>query len=94
MAALKLDDKVVLAGTAFAAGLAVGFFAKDAAKQMYDSVRNGPWRHDHAGTVTYDNNLPRQLERREPAGEQPRFGGTGSLGVSPAVVAATHPDQV
>lgn len=93
MAALKLDDKVMLAGTAFAAGLAVGLFAKDAAKQIYDSVRDGQWRRDHAGNVTYDNNLPQQLERREPAGEQPRFGGTGALGVSPAVVAAVNSRQ-
>jgi hypothetical protein len=93
MPALKLDDKMVLASTAFAAGLAVGLLARGGAKQMYDSLRNRPWGRGDTGTVTYDNNLPAQLKRREPAGEEPRFGGTGALGVSPAVVAAANPRQ-
>ena len=38
--------------------------------------------------LTYDENLPEPLGRREPAPYtgQPRFGGTGALGVSPAAV--------
>jgi len=41
--------------------------------------------------VTFGENLPDSLERREPAPEpgQPRFGGTGAIGFSPA--AATEP---
>ena len=91
MTRLNLDDKVVLAGSAFAAGLVVGMFAKGAARQVYDAVRS---HADDDRTVRYDNNLPDQLERREPADGRSRFGGTGALGVSPAVVAATHPEQV
>jgi hypothetical protein len=93
MATLKFDDKVVLAGSAFAAGLAVGLFAKDAAKQVYETVRDAGRHRQSERVVSYGDNLPEQLERREPAGEQPRYGGTGALGVSPAVVAATRPDQ-
>ena len=39
-------------------------------------------------TVAYDGNLPDSLERREPepASGQPRYGGTGAIGFSPAAV--------
>jgi hypothetical protein len=91
MTRLNLDDRMVLAGSAFAAGLFVGMFGRGAARQMFEAVRS---RGANGRTARYDNNLPDQLERREPAGGRPRFGGTGALGVSPAVVAATHPEQV
>ena len=48
-------------------------------------------RRESKHTMVYDENLPESLERREPAPEagQPRFGGTGAIGFSPA--AATDP---
>jgi hypothetical protein len=77
---------VVLAGSAFALGLVTGLFLKDAAKQIQELARGRQWRHDHERTLTYEQNLPDSLERREPAPRpgQPRYGGTGALGVSPA----------
>jgi len=41
---------------------------------------------DAGGTIVYDENLPPALARREPAAEQRRYGGTGSIGVSPRAV--------
>ena len=75
--------RAVLIGSAL--GLAAGFLLKDAAKRFYARVRNGQFHREHDRTIAYGQNLPDQLERREPeprAG-QPRFGGTGALGVSP-----------
>jgi sugar (pentulose or hexulose) kinase len=50
---------------------------------------------EYERTVRYDENLPESLGRREPAPYpgQPRYGGTGALGVSPASVVATRPDE-
>jgi len=71
---------------AFAAGVAVGFVLKDAAKQIYERVRIGLAHDEHERTVVYNENLPDSLQRREPAPYegQPRYGGTGAIGVSPA----------
>jgi hypothetical protein len=78
-------DRAVLMGSSFALGIVAGFLLKDAAKRAYTRARNVQWHRGYEETVTYDQNLPDQLARREPeprAG-QPRFGGTGALGVPP-----------
>lgn len=75
----------VLIGSAFAIGMAAGFLLKDAAKQLYERARSEWWHREYERTVAYDQNLPEQLERREPEPRtgQPRFGGTGAIGVPP-----------
>ena len=79
-------NSVVLAGSAFVLGVVAGLLLKDAAKQMYERARGIHWHREYEETVSYDENLPDSLERREPSpeSEQPRFGGTGALGVHPA----------
>ena len=83
-----LSHPLVLAGSAFALGLATGLLLKGAGQQVYERVRAGQWHREVERTVTYDENLPEQLGRREPAPHQgqPRFGGTGAIGVPPAAV--------
>ena len=79
------QEKAVLIGASFVLGLLTGFLVKDAARRAYKRARNAQWHREYEETVTYDQNLPDQLERREPeprAG-QPRYGGTGALGVPP-----------
>jgi hypothetical protein len=77
---------VVTAGSAFVLGLVTGLVLKELATQMYERARVRQWRHDYERTIAYDENLPDPLARREPPAEpgQPRFGGTGALGVHPA----------
>jgi len=86
-------DSVVLAGSAFALGLVAGLALRGAARQMGERARHADWRRDYERTVEYDENLPDSLGRREPAPEsgQPRYGGTGALGVHPA--AADPPNR-
>jgi hypothetical protein len=71
---------------AFALGLVTGLLLKDAAKPMLERARVWQWHRDYERTVTYDENLPDSLARREPPPEpgQPRYGGTGALGVHPS----------
>ena len=82
------QNSVVIAGSAFALGMVAGFILKDAAKQWFDRVCLSQWHRDYEQTDMYDDNLPETLGRREPEPEsgQPRFGGTGALGVHPAQV--------
>ena len=70
---------------AFTVGLAAGLLLQGPAKRLLERARMGQWHREYERTVTYDQNLPEQLERREPAPRpnQPRFGGTGAIGVSP-----------
>jgi hypothetical protein len=86
---------VVLASSAFMLGVVTGLFLKATATQMYERTRNRLWHRDYERTVTFDENLPDSLERREPAPQpgQPRFGGTGALGVSPAAVVTAQPEE-
>jgi hypothetical protein len=86
---------VALAGSAFVLGLITGLFVKDAAKRMYERTRGRLWHGEYERTVTYDENLPASLSRREPAPQagQPRYGGTGAIGVSPAVVVTAPPKE-
>jgi hypothetical protein len=86
--AIRQTPPVVLAGSAFVLGVTTGLFLPRIVRQLRD--RAG-WRmRDRApqGTIVYDENLPASLARREPAppSHQPRYGGTGSLGVSPRAV--------
>ena len=75
----------MLIGSAFAIGLASGFLFRDAAMQLYKRARAGWWHREYERTVAYDQHLPDQLERREPEPRpgQPRYGGTGAIGVPP-----------
>ena len=83
----KNGGNVVIAGSAFVLGLLTGLFVNGVAKQMRDS-RERLWHRHDDDIISYDNNLPDSLERREPAPHpgQPRFGSTGALGVSPQAV--------
>jgi hypothetical protein len=92
---LERRNSVVLGGSAFVLGVIAGLFLKDAAKHFYDRARGGLWHRENERTVRYDENLPESLGRREPAPYpgQPRYGGTGALGVSPASVVTTRPDE-
>jgi hypothetical protein len=86
---------MVFAGSAFVLGLAVGILIRDQARQMFERARRALWHRGYKRTVTYDDNLPETLSRREPAPHagQPRFGGTGAIGVSPATVVAPRPEE-
>ena len=79
-------NSVVIAGSAFALGLVAGIFVKGAATEMRDRARRHQSRREYERTITYDENLPDSLGRREPPPheDQPRYGGTGALGVHPA----------
>jgi len=85
----------MLAGSTFVLGLITGMMLKDAAKRMYERTRHALWLRDYRRTVEYDENLPDSLARREPAPttRQPRFGGTGALGVSPAAARTARPEE-
>ena len=89
------EHPVVLAGSAFVLGLATGLFLKTAVRQIKDRTRDGSWHREFEQTVTYDDNLPESLARREPPPYpgQPRFGGTGALGVSPAAAVPGRPEE-
>jgi hypothetical protein len=78
----------VLIGSGFGFGLAAGFLLQGAAEKLYERVRSAQWRREYERTVRYEENLPDQLERREPQPQpgQPRFGGTGAIGVPPQSV--------
>jgi hypothetical protein len=89
------EGKMVLAGSAFALGVVVGLFLKGGAKEVGERVRVGKWHRDYERTVTHDENLPDSLGRREPAPHpgQPRYGGTGALGVAPASAATARSED-
>ncbi len=76
------------AGSAFVLGMVAGLFLKEAVQRGQDLARRKYAHRERERTVAYDANLPDALERREPAPEQgqPRYGGTGAIGFSPAAV--------
>ena len=80
-----------LIGSAFALGLVGGLLLKAIAERMFEPARARLWHRRVERTDTYDNNLPDQLERREPAPwpGQPRFGGTGAIGVPSAAASSS-----
>ena len=79
-----------LGTTTFALGVLTALVLNGAVRQLYQRARRGLHR-ESGGTVVYDENLPPSLSRREPVSslDQPRFGGTGALGVSPRAVDGT-----
>ena len=79
-------NSMIGAGSAFVLGVLVGLAVKDAAQQLFNRIRISRWHREYERTEGYDENLPDSLERREPPPEsgQPRYGGTGALGVHPA----------
>jgi hypothetical protein len=81
-------NSAVLASSAFGLGVVTGLLMRDFGKQLFERARGAWWHREYERTITYDENLPESLSRREPApySGQPRFGGTGALGVSPATV--------
>jgi hypothetical protein len=85
MAGQNLEGKI---GAAFVLGVVVGVFLKSAAQRIRERGQASLWHREYERTVTYAENLPDSLARREPAPQegQPRYGGTGALGVSPAAV--------
>ena len=91
MARQHIDGTHVLIGSAFALGLGVGLILNGVAQRLFDPARRRTWHRDVKRTITYDENLPDQLERREaaPWPGQPRFGGTGAIGVPSAAVSAS-----
>jgi len=74
--------------SAFVLGVVAGVFLKEGLRRLQETGRRKQTQTDHDNTVVYDANMPEPLERREPAPEpgQPRFGGTGAIGFSPAAV--------
>jgi len=85
-------NSVVVAGSAFALGVVTGLFLKGAAKEIGDRARRYQSHREYERTITYDENLPDTLGRREPPPheDQPRYGGTGALGVHPAAAINTR----
>ena len=75
-------------GSAFVLGMVAGLFLKEAVQRAQDLARRKYAHREYERTVAFDDNLPDALERREPAPEQgqPRYGGTGAIGFSPAAV--------
>lgn len=96
MAGQKFErNSIVLASSAFMLGVVTGLVVNGAARQTLERVRARRWHREHERTVTYDENLPDSLGRREPAPDpgQPRYGGTGALGVHPDAAEAGTPSQ-
>ena len=77
-----------LGTTTFVLGVLTGLVLNGPLRQLYKRARRDMQHHAPHGTVVYDENLPPSLSRREPvaSANQPRFGGTGALGVSPRAV--------
>jgi hypothetical protein len=83
------------AASAFVLGVVTGLFLKEVVQHGQQFARRR-WAHrENERTVTYGDNLPDSLERREPAPEagQPRVGGTGAIGFSPAAATDTEPER-
>ena len=79
------------AASAFVLGVVAGLFLKEAVQYGQQLARRRLAHRENERTVTYGENLPESRERREPAPEegQPRFGGTGAIGFSPAAATDT-----
>jgi hypothetical protein len=70
----------------FGLGVLAGLFMKGAAQRSRAMVLRKLAHRESERTMRFDENLPDPLERREPPPKpgQPRYGGTGAMGVSPA----------
>jgi hypothetical protein len=84
-------SRLGLGTTTFALGVLTGLVVNGAVRQLYQRARRGLQHRESGRTVVYDENLPPSLSRREPVPSpgQPRFGGTGALGISPRAVDGT-----
>jgi hypothetical protein len=80
-------------GAAFGLGVAAGMVLREAVQRTQSAAQRKLTHRERELTVSYDENLPETLERREPAPRegQPRFGGTGAIGFPPA--AAINPSD-
>jgi hypothetical protein len=89
-------NSMAFGGLSFTLGLLTGLFLKAVAERVYERARAHQSHRDYERTVEYAENLPDSLGRREPPAEagQPRYGGTGALGVSPESVLAPRSDDV
>src|SRR5687768_15335942 len=85
------SSRVTLGTTTFALGVLTGLVLNGPLRQLYQRARLALQHRASGGTIVYDENLPPSLSRREPVSspDQPRFGGTGALGVSPRAVDST-----
>jgi hypothetical protein len=83
------------AAVAFVSGVVAGLFLREGLRRTQELARRKWAQREHERTVTYEDNLPDSLERREPAPQegQPRYGGTGAIGFSPAVAAEANPSD-
>jgi len=72
----------------FILGVVAGVLWKEGLRRLQQSARRTQTHLEHERTIAFEENLPDALERREPAPQegQPRFGGTGAIGFSPAAV--------
>ncbi len=82
------------AGSGFVVGVVAGLFLKEGVQRAQDMLRRKQAHRDSTRTVRYGENLPDPLERREPAPHkgQPRYGGTGAIGFSPAAAEVNPSD--
>ena len=92
MTGTQFERTFAVAVSAFAVGLAAGLLMRGGARELLERVRRGQAHRAYEDTVEHDANLPDSLGRREPAPHpgQPRFGGTGALGISPEAAAAAR----
>jgi hypothetical protein len=84
---------IAVAGSAFALGVVTGLLLKENARRVRDRVGRHLSHLEYERTINYDESLPDSLGRRElpPDADQPRFGGTGALGVHPASAVPKRP---
>jgi hypothetical protein len=84
-------SRVGLGTMTFALGVLTGLVLNGPLRELYQRARRDLQHRASGGTIVYNENLPPSLTRREPvrSPDQPRFGGTGSLGVSPRAVDPT-----
>lgn len=77
-----------IAGSAFVLGLTTGLLLPRVFRHRRHRGGRSLSGRAPQETIVYDENLPRSLARREPVpdSQRPRYGGTGSLGVSPRAV--------
>ena len=82
------------AASAFGLGVIAGLFLKEVVQRTQELARHKQAHRENNDVVVYGENLPEPLERREPAPQQgqPRYGGTGAIGISPAAV-TPPPDE-
>ena len=91
----KWTGRVALIASGFGLGVLAGLFMTGAARRARELVQRKLAHRQSERTMTFDENLPDSLERREPAPEpgQPRYGGTGAMGVPPTAARRADSDS-